>query len=94
MPTTKSSKKRLRQSLDRRQVNRSVKSTIRTQLKKVHSAIEAGELDNASSLFRDASKKLDRAASRNIIHRNRAARLKSRLSARIKAAQQQPAAEG
>lgn len=59
-------------------------------MRKVHEAIQAGDVDTANSLFRLASKKLDQAAAHRVIHANRAARLKSRLSAKIKAAKQQP----
>lgn len=61
---------------------------MRTQLRKVREALKAGDADLASTEFRAAAQKLDRAGSRNIIHRNAAARIKSRLSAQIKALQQ------
>ena len=85
MPTTKSAKKRLRQSVARRDRNRSIKRALRTQCRKVREAIEAGDAELAESEYRTAAKKLDRAGARNIIHRNAAARTKSRLSAKIKA---------
>jgi small subunit ribosomal protein S20 len=56
-------------------------------------AVAAGNLEQARSEFRLAAKKLDRAAARKVIHRNAAARTKSRLSARIKAAKNAPAAK-
>lgn len=86
MPNTKSAKKRLRQSLDRRARNRATKSVVRTQIRKVTSAVEAGALDTAETEFRQACAKLDKAGSAGVIHPNKAARLKSRLSARLKAA--------
>lgn len=85
MPSTKSAKKRLRQNVTNRQRNRSVKQAVRTQCRKVREAVQAGDADLAESEFRLAAQKLDRAGARNIIHQNAAARVKSRLSARIKA---------
>jgi small subunit ribosomal protein S20 len=88
MPTTKSAKKRLRQNIVRRARNRSVKRSVRTQCRKVLEAVKAGNLEEAEKQFRLAAKKLDQAAAKQIIHRNAAARTKSRLSAKIKAAKQ------
>jgi small subunit ribosomal protein S20 len=85
MPNTKSAKKRLHQDNERRLRNRSVKRTIRTQCRKVLEAVKAGSAEQAETEFRMAATCLDRAAARNTIHRNAAARTKSRLSARIKA---------
>ncbi|MFO0913544.1 MAG: 30S ribosomal protein S20 [Pirellulales bacterium] len=80
MPNTKSAKKRLRQSLERRLRNRATKSAIRNQIRKVRDAVKAGTLDVAEAELRQVTKKLDRAAAKNVIHRNAAARYKSRLS--------------
>ena len=85
MPNTKSATKRLRQNVTRRLRNRNVKSTLRTQLRKVREAIAAGETEKAETEFRLAAKQLDRAGHRNVIHRNKAARTKSRLQRMIKA---------
>jgi small subunit ribosomal protein S20 len=86
MPNTKSAKKRLRQSLERRTRNRAVKSSLKTQIKKVLSAVDGGDAAASADEFRAAAKKLDQAAAKGVIHRNKAARLKSRLSARLKTA--------
>ena len=88
MPNTKSAKKRLKQSIARRATNRGVKRALRTQCRKVREAVGEGDLEKAESEFRLAAKHLDRAGARNVIHRNAAARVKSRLSAAIKAAKQ------
>lgn len=85
MPSTKSSKKRLRQNIAGRLKNRSIKQAIRTQCRKVREAVEAGNAELAQTEFHLAAKRLDRAGTRNIIHRNAVARTKSRLSAKIKA---------
>ena len=88
MPTIASAKKRLRQNVVRRERNRSIKRAVRTQCRKVREAINTGDAELAENEFRLAVKKLDRAGSRNIIHPNAAARLKSRLSAKVKALKQ------
>lgn len=85
MPNTQSAKKRLRQNVVRRTYNRSIKKAIRTQIRKVRDAVTAKDAGLAENELRLVAKKLDKAASRHIIHRNQASRLKSRLSARIKA---------
>jgi small subunit ribosomal protein S20 len=84
MPTTKSAKKRLRQSLEKRDLNRSVKRSIRTQYRKVDEAVKAGNVDEAEKELQETAKQLDRAGARRVIHPNAAARTKSRLSAKIK----------
>lgn len=88
MPNTQSAKKRLRQDTVRRERNRAVKHAIRTQCRKVREAIQAGNLELAQAEFRLTAKKLDQAGAKRVIHRNAAARTKSRLSARIKALKQ------
>jgi small subunit ribosomal protein S20 len=80
MPSSPSAKKRLRQSIDRRARNR----VVRTQIKKVRTAIAAGDVATSETEFRTAVVKLDKAAAKNILHANSAARLKSRLSKAIK----------
>jgi small subunit ribosomal protein S20 len=86
MPNTKSAAKRLRQNVARRARNRSIKSAVRSQMRKVREAIKAGDIDKAEQEFRLAAQKLDKAAGKNAIHGNTAARLKSRLQNSIKAA--------
>ncbi len=81
MPNTKSAAKRLRQNLRQRAANKAVRSRLRTAVKKVRAARDPNK---AAELFREASKLLDRAASRGMIHRNLAARSKSRLAAHVR----------
>ncbi len=88
MPNTRSAKKRLRQNVSRRDRNRAFKTSMRTQVKKVRQAISDGNIEQAEEQFRLAARKLDRAGSLNIIHRNAAARVKSRLQKAIKAVKQ------
>jgi small subunit ribosomal protein S20 len=84
MPHSRNAKKRHRQSLERRDKNRSVKRELKTRVRTVIDAVAAGKLDDARGALQVAAQKLDRAAAHKIIHRNAAARTKSRLSARIK----------
>lgn len=88
MPNLKSAKKRLRQNEATRLHNRMIKKNVRTRVKSVLTAIEEGDVETAETVYRDAARKLDRAGAKNIIHRNAAARTKSRLQARIKALKQ------
>jgi small subunit ribosomal protein S20 len=86
MPTTKSAKKRLRQSQEKRATNRATKSSIKTQVRKVREAVAAGDITTAEAELRLAAKKLDRAGTKRVIHPNAASRTKSRLSHLIVAA--------
>lgn len=86
MPNTKSAKKRLRQSLERRTRNRTAKSAVKTQLRKIRELAASGDVDKVKAEMPLTTKKLDQAAARGVLHRNTAARLKSRLSKRLKAA--------
>ena len=86
MPHTPSAKKRLKQSQRRKARNRSVKAELRTEIKQVRAAVAAGKLDDAKKELVTAQEKLDRAATRGVIHKNKAARVKSRLSKALKAA--------
>lgn len=85
MPNSKSAEKRLRQDEVRRLRNRSTRSAVRSQIRKVREAVKAGDAELAEKEFKTAAKRLDRAGTRNIIHPNKAARTKSRLQKAIKA---------
>jgi small subunit ribosomal protein S20 len=80
-----SAKKRARQSEKRRLHNVALRSRMRTSMKKVLKAIGAGNKDAAKSEFRAAVPEIDKAASKGLIQKNRAAKYKSRLNARVKA---------
>ena len=86
MPSSNSAKKRLRQDKVRRLRNRSTKSAMKTQIKKVTAAADAGDIETAEKEFVSAARKLDKAGAKKVIHRNTAARYKSRLQRRILAA--------
>jgi small subunit ribosomal protein S20 len=93
MPNTKSAKKRMKQSETRRLRNRSVKSSVKTQVRKVRDAITGGNFEDADTQFRTAVKRLDQAAAKGVIHRNAASRTKSRLSQAVKSAKQKTTAK-
>ena len=80
MPTTSSAKKALRQNRKCRIRNRSQRTSLRTVLKKARLAATGDDPDAAQAAFRLAVKRLDQAAAKNLIHKNKAARTKSRLS--------------
>jgi small subunit ribosomal protein S20 len=80
-----SAKKRAKQSEQRRLHNIALKSRMRTRMKAVLKAIQAGDKDAANAEFRAAVPEIDKAASKGLIQKNRAAKYKSRLNARVKA---------
>jgi small subunit ribosomal protein S20 len=84
MPNTANAKKALRKSFKRRDRNRMKRSALRTQIKRLRETIEAGDQEKVTEVFRLVVKKIDQAASDNLIHKNAAARTKSRLSRQIK----------
>lgn len=86
MPNTKSAWKNWRQSLKQRDRNRGVKAVLKKELKEVRTATAGGNLDVAAKEAVVAQAKLDRAADRGTIHKNKAARLKSRMAKALKAA--------
>lgn len=84
MANIKSAKKRARQAENNRQHNASMRSMLRTYIKKVLAAIATKDKTNAQAAMQAAQPVIDRMAGKGIIHKNKAARHKSRLSARIK----------
>jgi len=80
MPTRKSAKKTIRQDSVRRMKNRSDKSALRTQIKKFVSAVKSHDFEEAEKCLSLATKKLDKVAAKNIIHKKTASRKKSRLA--------------
>lgn len=85
MANTVQARKRARQSVELNKHNSSMRSMLRTSIKRVRQAIDAGDQTAANEVFRKASSVIDRVADKNIIHKNKAARHKSRLAAAIKA---------
>jgi len=84
MPNNRNAAKAMRQANRRRLRNRAARTSLRTVIRKVQEATKAGDGAAVESAFKTAVKKLDQAASKKFIHRNKAARLKSRLSALVK----------
>jgi small subunit ribosomal protein S20 len=78
-------KKRARQAEKRRNHNASLRSLVRTVIKKVLAAIESGDAETAKAAYNDAVPVIDRMADKGILHKNKAARHKSRLNAQVKA---------
>ena len=83
MANIKSQIKRIRQNEKRRLRNKSVKSALKTAIRKFHTALESGDRELATTLARDASRKLDKAASKGVIHKNQAANKKSAIAKRL-----------
>lgn len=80
MPNTTTAKKALRQNHKRRLQNRAQRSALRTYVKKCREAAASGDSAAAEAALRLATKKLDQAADKHLIHKNTAARTKSRLT--------------
>jgi len=80
-----SAKKRARQTVKRRTQNASHRSMLRTYMRKVLDALEAKDKDAATKAFKEAAPVIDRMANRGQIHKNKAARHKSRLNAQLRA---------
>jgi small subunit ribosomal protein S20 len=78
-------RKRARQNEKRRTHNASLRSMARTYIKKVNAAIDSGNAEEALSAYNAAVPIIDRIADKGIIHKNKAARHKSRLNAQVKA---------
>ena len=82
MANIKSQIKRIKTNEKARQRNKSVKSSLKTAVRKAREAMEAGDTEKAVALTRAANKALDKAASKGVIHKNQAANKKSALASR------------
>jgi len=85
LANTPQARKRARQNTVRRTQNHSQRSMMRTYIKRVYAAIESNDKDGALAAYHSAVSVIDRAAKQGLQHRNKSARLKSRMNARIKA---------
>ena len=83
MANIKSQIKRVKTNEKRRQRNKSVRSAVRTAVRKFREAVEAGNTEEAAELQRAASRALDKAASKGVIHKNQAATRKSAMAKRV-----------
>ena len=80
MANIKSQIKRNKQNEKRHERNKAVKTSLKTAVRKFREAADAGDKDAAVTLGRDAAKKLDKAASKGVIHKNQAANRKSAIA--------------
>ena len=83
MANIKSQIKRNKQNEKRRLRNKAVKSSLKTAIRKFHETAATGDAEAATALLRDASRKLDQAASKGVIHKNQAANRKSAIAKRL-----------
>ena len=83
MPNIKSAKKRMRSNVKKAQVNTLIISSMRTAVKNVEKAVKAGNKEEATNCLNIAIQRVDKAMSSGKIHKNKAARLKSRLTKMI-----------
>lgn len=85
MANTLQAKKRVRQAEKHRQLNASQRSALRTGVKKAITALDAGDKARSGGAYKDAVSSLDTMARKGLIHKNKAARHKSRLNTRLRA---------
>lgn len=85
MANIKSAKKRIKVTQTKTLRNRMVKSALKTEIKKLEAAIAANNAEEAKAAFVQATKALDMAASKRVLHKNMVARKKSRLAAKLNA---------
>ena len=86
MANHKSAEKRIRQNEKRRNINRQNRSAMRTEIKKLRSALTLGDTARAQELLPAIVSIIDKSIQKGVVHRNAAARYKSRLTARVNAA--------
>ena len=80
MANIKSAKKRAKTNEIRRQRNRKVKDNLKKNIKNFYKAVESGDREEAKAAYNQTSKRLDQAAAKHVIHKNKASRKKSQLS--------------
>ena len=85
MANTKQAAKRAKQSIKQRSANQSMRTTLRSAIKKIQKAIASGDVKAAEAAFRTEQSTIDHIADKRIIHKNKASRHKSRLAQQIKA---------
>src|SRR5919202_402920 len=83
MPNHKSAEKRMRQNERRRAVNRSNRTRMRTQVKKLRTALADGDTNALQETLAETVSVIDKSVQKGVLHRNAAARYKSRLTARV-----------
>lgn len=83
MPNHKSAEKRVRQNEKRREVNRNNISRLRTQIKKLRAALASGDQQQSKELLQPTISLIDKSVNKGVIHKNTAARYKSRLTGHV-----------
>lgn len=83
MPNHKSAEKRVRQTAKRNAINSSNKSRLRTQIKKLRAALASGDKKQSQDLLTPTISVIDKAVNKGILHKNTAARYKSRLTSHV-----------
>ncbi|HEX8845977.1 MAG TPA: 30S ribosomal protein S20 [Pyrinomonadaceae bacterium] len=83
MPNHKSAEKRVRQNEKRRDTNRSNRGRLRTSIKKLRTALTTGDAKTVQGLLPETISTIDKAVQKGVLHRNAAARYKSRLTTRV-----------
>ena len=82
MPNHKSAEKRVRQNEKRRLINRSHRSKVRTYIKRLRAALDSGKSEDVQSVLPEAMSVIDKSVQKGVMHKNAAARYKSRLTVR------------
>ena len=83
MANHKSAEKRVRQNIKRNEINRSNRSKLRTQIKSLRSALASNDKDRSNELLNPTVSLIDKAVNKGLIHKNTAARYKSRLTKHV-----------
>jgi len=82
MPNHKSAEKRVRQNEKRRAINRGNRTKVRTYIKKLRTALDAGDKQKVAEILPEAISVIDKSVQKGVMHANAAARYKSRLTVR------------
>ena len=83
MPNHKSAEKRQRQNVKRRDINRGNRTRLRTEIKRLRAALAGGDKDAIQAVYAATVSAIDKSVNKGVLHRNAAARYKSRLTARV-----------
>ena len=83
MPNHKSAEKRMRQNERRKSINRSNRTRLRTEIKKLRAALSGGDQNALQTVLSQTISSIDKSVQKGVLHRNAAARYKSRLTARV-----------
>ncbi len=83
MPNHKSAEKRQRQNVKRRDINRGNRTRLRTEIKRLRAALEGGDREVIQTVYAATVSAIDKSVNKGALHRNAAARYKSRLTARV-----------